>query len=312
MRITLETLLKIAKDTANDRARSDRSLLAIYLQGSLLGGQPLLGNSADIDLYLVHNDAVAIEREIIRLTDEVHLDIAHHASALYRQPRKLRLHAWLGPNLYGCKILYDPQHFLDFSQASVRGQFFHPDNVLGRVRPLVEHARQIWTAFHETESVLGAEDVLRYLRALEHAANAVAGLAVFDRLTLDAPATALTLVASATGVASATSAEFAVTNPPARLKLASGDRQQGKPGAALPSPLVVLVEDSRGNPLSNVSVQWLVASGGGSIAALSTTNALGLASALWTLGGTNGAQSATASVDGARGSPVQFSATAKP
>ena len=143
-------------------------------------------------------------------------------------------------------------------------------------------------------------------------ANAVAGLAVFDRLTLDAPATALTLVASATGVASATSAEFAVTNPPARLKLASGDRQQGKPGAALPSPLVVLVEDSRGNPLSNVSVQWLVASGGGSIAALSTTNALGLASALWTLGGTNGAQSATASVDGARGSPVQFSATAKP
>ena len=194
MRITLETLLKIAKDTANDRARSDRSLLAIYLQGSLLGGQPLLGNSADIDLYLVHNDAVAIEREIIRLTDEVHLDIAHHASALYRQPRKLRLHAWLGPNLYGCKILYDPQHFLDFAQASVRGQFFHPDNVLGRVRPLVEHARQIWTAFHETESVLGAEDVLRYLRALEHAANAVAGLSgpplTERRFLMDFPARA--------------------------------------------------------------------------------------------------------------------------
>jgi hypothetical protein len=176
MRITPEVLLKLAKDTVSNRARSERNLLAAYLQGSLLGEQPLLGNTADIDLCFIHNDEVAVEREIVRLTDEVHLDIAHHPHTLYRQPRKLRLHPWLGPNLYGCKILHDPQHFLDFTQASIRGQFFHPDNVLGRVRPQLEHARQIWMGFHETGVASGPGDALHYLRALEHAANAVAGL----------------------------------------------------------------------------------------------------------------------------------------
>jgi hypothetical protein len=43
MRITTETLLKIARDTVAQRTRSDRSLLAIYLTGSLLESEPLLG-----------------------------------------------------------------------------------------------------------------------------------------------------------------------------------------------------------------------------------------------------------------------------
>jgi len=176
MRITLETLLKLAKETAVTRGRAQRDILAIYLQGSLLGEQPLLGNTADIDLCFIHNDEVAVEREIVRLSDDVHLDIAHHAHTQYRQPRKLRLHPWLGPNLYNCRILYDPQHFMDFVQASVRGQFSHPDNVLGRVRTLLDHARQIWTGFHDEGVAQGAEDVVRYLRALEHAVDAIATL----------------------------------------------------------------------------------------------------------------------------------------
>jgi hypothetical protein len=176
MRITPEILHKIAQDTVASRSRSDHSLLAAYLQGSLLGTSPLLGNSTDIDLFFVHTDEVTVEREFVRLTDEVHLDISHHSHRLYRQPRQLRVHPWLGPAVYGCKILYDPQHFMDFTQASVRGQYQRPENVLARARQQVEHARQIWMDLSTDVSPPDPAGASQYLRALEHAANTVACL----------------------------------------------------------------------------------------------------------------------------------------
>ena len=176
MRITPETLHKIAQDTVAKRAKTDHTLLAAYLQGSLLGDSPLLGNTADIDLTLVHTEDVAVERELVRLTDEVHLDIAHHSHKQYRQPRSLRQHPWLGPAVYGCKILYDPQHFMDFAQASVRAQFHRPDNVIARSNQQAEHARQIWMDFTPEPHVAGLDDALNYLRALDHAVNAIACL----------------------------------------------------------------------------------------------------------------------------------------
>jgi hypothetical protein len=176
MRITNETLLKIANDTVARQAREDHSLMAAYLHGSLLRESPLLGNTTDIDLFYVHNDEVSLEREIVRLTDEVHLDISHHSHKVYRQPRQLRRHPWLGPIVHSCKILYDPQHFLDFAQASVRGQYDQPEQVLGRVSLLAEHARQIWLGFHLEPKVPGPRDILKYLRAIDHAINAIVGL----------------------------------------------------------------------------------------------------------------------------------------
>jgi len=176
MRITRDMLLKIAHDTVDRYVATDRTLLAIYMQGSLLGETPLIGNTADIDLFLIHTDEMPVEREIIRISDEVHLDISHHTHALYRQPHKLRLHPWLGPAIYGCKILYDPQHFVDFVQASVRGQFNNAENVLNRVRKQVVHAREIWESFNENPSPPNPKGASLYLLALDHAANAVAGL----------------------------------------------------------------------------------------------------------------------------------------
>jgi hypothetical protein len=176
MRITRETLLKLAQDTASQRAHADLDILAVYLHGSLLDDEPLLGGTADIDLFFVRNDEPAFEREIVRISDEVHLDIAHHSRKIYRQTRQLRLHPWFGPVLYGCKILYDPQHFLDFTQASVRGQFYRPDQVLGRVRPQVENARQIWLSLSTAKSNADSETVTAYLRAVGLIANAIAGL----------------------------------------------------------------------------------------------------------------------------------------
>lgn len=195
MRINRSTLLKIASDTVARRTRRDRGLLSAYLCGSLLGENYLLGGTADIDLAFVHMDDFPLEREIVRLTDEVHLDIAHYSQRDFRQTRNLRTHPWIGPTIYSCKILHDPQHFMDFTQASVRGQFWRSDHVLTRVRSQAEHARGIWTSFYrEPPEQVGPEQVAQYLLALVHGANAIAGLSgaplADRRLLLEFPARA--------------------------------------------------------------------------------------------------------------------------
>jgi hypothetical protein len=176
MRINRKMLLRLADDAVEKYTGEDRTIMAIYLQGSLLGESPLIGNTADIDLFFVHSDEVPVEREIVRLSDEVHLDISHHSHRLYRQPRDLRVHPWLGPAIYGCKILYDPQHFLDFVQASVRGQFNIPSNVMTRVQKQSAHAREMWRYFYDDQHVPTPQDAVLYLRTLEHTANAIAGI----------------------------------------------------------------------------------------------------------------------------------------
>jgi hypothetical protein len=77
---------------------------------------------------------------------------------------------------------------------------------------------------------------------------------------------------------------FAALSQPTITK-ASGDNQSGAAGSALPNPLVAQVKDSNGNPLSGVTVNFLVTNGGGSVSPTSAvTNANGLASTVLTLG----------------------------
>lgn len=176
MRITREILLKIVRDTTSQRANADRSLISIYMCGSLLENDFMLGGTTDIDLVFIHADLTGAEREIVQLTDEVHLDIAHHSHKEYRHTRQLRLNPWFGPTVSRCQILYDPQHFMNFTQASVRGQFDRSDFIWERARKLAEPARQIWIDFHSQDLEPGPEVVSGYLRAVELAANAVASL----------------------------------------------------------------------------------------------------------------------------------------
>jgi hypothetical protein len=174
MRITAESLLKIAGDYVSRRTRQERDLLAVYLAGSLLTDNPVLGGTADIDLFFVHINPPAVEREVERLTDDVHLDINHSSRDLYRNTRSLRLDPWLGPLINQCKILHDPQHFLDFTQAGVRAQFDRPDNVAARSRRLYEQARQAWLGFQLQPPESGARGLSAYLQTLSNTANAVA------------------------------------------------------------------------------------------------------------------------------------------
>lgn len=89
----------------------------------------------------------------------------------------------------------------------------------------------------------------------------------------------------------------------------SGDAQSGEVGHPLSLPLRVLVRlDSTAD--SGQLVTWAATGGGSVLPATSHTDASGLATTTWTLGGTGGTQHATATVGGANDSPLQYSATA--
>ena len=93
----------------------------------------------------------------------------------------------------------------------------------------------------------------------------------------------------------------------------SGDAQTGRVGQPLASPIQVLVTEN-GSAASGVTVTWsaVPATAGTMTPPSGATNPDGVASSTWLLGTVSGAHSARASVSGASGSPVTFSATAAP
>lgn len=176
MRITREHLVRIAKETAIKRSASEPGLVAAYLTGSLCGDNSLIGNTTDIDIVFVHDRTVRFEREIIPLTPEIHLDIVHHPRSDFDKPKTLRVHPWLGPELYDPLPLFGTGHFFEFVQAGVRDKFNEPESFILRSRSLAETARQRWTGLQLNEAK-GPEWLLEYLDALFQAANAIALLA---------------------------------------------------------------------------------------------------------------------------------------
>jgi hypothetical protein len=173
MRITRETLIRIAKETVLKRTWSDPGLVAAYLTGSLRTENPFLGNSTDIDIVLVHTRQPKIRREIQAVTPEIHLDMTHNPRSEYDKPKELRIHPWLGPELYDPLPLYGTQHFFEFVQAGVRAEYTQPVNVLARARLNADHARQIWSGLQSSQEI-GTTMLLAYLKSINHAANAVA------------------------------------------------------------------------------------------------------------------------------------------
>lgn len=176
MRITRDSLLKATRETIDSRLRTERDVIAIFLMGSLQGSDPLLGGAADVDLVFIHAQEPSLPREIVRLSTEVTLDIAHHSQALYHQPRHLRLDPWIGPAVQNARLLlHDTQHWFEFTQASVVSQFYRPENVVQRARCFTSTARKLW---EDTQPSGGnqAAAILGFLKAVENAANAIASL----------------------------------------------------------------------------------------------------------------------------------------
>jgi hypothetical protein len=178
MQITPEHLRKYAETTVDKLAHGNFEILAVYLTGSLVTEEtPFLGDTADIDLVFIHIGEPEVGREIQKVNDDIHVDIAHHAQRDYTDRLALRTHPWLGPILSEAIALHDPQHYMDLVQASVRGLFNQPTNIFQRAQVQASAARQGWLKFQPPPKLPGRQALRDYLNLLDSAANAIALLA---------------------------------------------------------------------------------------------------------------------------------------
>lgn len=179
MRVSRESLIRIAKETAQERAFNDPDIIAAYLSGSLLSdADPMLGGTADIDVIFVHADEPKHRREIVKLTPDFHVDISRRARAEFKRPRDLRLDPWLGWEMYDPMLLFEREKFFEFVQAGLRAgfEFNAPAPALQRSRILLAQAREIWRDLLETAETVTPQDVMRYMKSVYQAVNAVAEL----------------------------------------------------------------------------------------------------------------------------------------
>ncbi|HEX9632321.1 MAG TPA: leishmanolysin-related zinc metalloendopeptidase [Gemmatimonadales bacterium] len=130
--------------------------------------------------------------------------------------------------------------------------------------------------------------------------------------TLGSAAGPQTVTASrAGGGASVTFGATATAGPADSLYLVLGDDQAGPAGAPLPDSLLVRVVDAFGNPFAGHPVAFEATTGGGATSDDTVlTDVSGRAGVIWTLGPAAGAQTATATAAGLKGSPYAFDATA--
>lgn len=177
MRITRDLLLDTAKNTIKRYTYGSHDLVCAYITGSMILDDPLLGNSTDIDLVYVHSIDAPVKREIVPLTDEFHLDIAHLHESVFSQPRNLRTDPWVGSFLCHYPIpIFDEGHWFEYTQAGVFAHFFLPSNVILRVKPFAERARSGWLNLQINEGGFDAGSLRAYLQIMKDAANAVACL----------------------------------------------------------------------------------------------------------------------------------------
>ena len=180
MRVTRESLIRIAKETAQERAYNDRDIIAAYLTGSIVSNEldPMLGGTTDIDIIFVHTAEPKHRREFVRLTPDFHVDIGHRAKAEFKRPRELRLDPWLGWEMYDPMLLFEREKFFEFVQAGLRAgfEFNAPATALHRSRLLLSQARQIWRELLGIGDLVTPQDISRYMKSMHHAVNAVAEL----------------------------------------------------------------------------------------------------------------------------------------
>jgi hypothetical protein len=118
--------------------------------------------------------------------------------------------------------------------------------------------------------------------------------------TVSGTATQLSAQVNGSALTSSLPTVVVTNGAPSSVTVSSNNGQSGTTGAPLASPLAALVEDSGGNPLSGISVNWAVISGGGLVSSCSSsvTNSSGIAYCTPTLGAAAGANSFSASVSG--------------
>lgn len=192
MRITRDLLLSTAKDTVKREIFSSNDIVCAYLTGSITREDPLIGGTTDIDLIYIHSLEYPQKREIIPVTDDFQLDIAHYSQSFFSKPRRLRSDAWVGSFLCHYPILlHDTNHWFDYVRSGIFAHFFEPNYIIQRVKPFIETARQNWLELLNQQPNDDFSFMNRYLRIIKDAANAVACLTSVPltdrRLLIDFP-----------------------------------------------------------------------------------------------------------------------------
>jgi len=173
VRVTREKLIDLAREEAERRGQIE-DVLSGYLIGSVASGDPIIGGSADIDLVLIHRNKPNRHREIVPLSNDIHLDITHYSSEVYQSPPDLRIDPWIGPSMCEPIFLYDPDHFFERAQAGVRGQFYRLDHTHMRALAFLSRAREAKPGLTSDPAW-----VTHYLNSAIEAANALASLGGF-------------------------------------------------------------------------------------------------------------------------------------
>jgi len=131
-----------------------------------------------------------------------------------------------------------------------------------------------------------------------------------DSATVTAAANgSASVTASGGGVSGAGAAQ--VAQVPTQLQKFGGDTQIGTVSATLPGVVRVKLVDRLGAGVAGKTVNFTISAGGGTLSSASAvTEADGTAGVTWTLGGTLGAQSVTATFTGPAPATAVFTATA--
>jgi|SRR5689334_5256277 len=86
---------------------------------------------------------------------------------------------------------------------------------------------------------------------------------------------------------------------PSSIERVAADSQTVAAGVKMSGPLIVLVKDGRGNPISGAAVEWAITNGGGTLSdSISGTDATGQAKTTYTPGTAPGIARITATVGG--------------
>ena len=173
MRFTHEALLKLARDTVEKRFAHDSNVTAVFLIGSLRPDHVTVESAADVDLLVLHNGEMARDREIIKLSNEYHLDIVYEPASLYAQPRELRAEGWRGWIMWDPRLLYQKGRFFEYTQSVVRAQFEDPANIIKRSHYFADPAREAWS---EMQMYPNSAKPYKVLCAVHNAANSLAAL----------------------------------------------------------------------------------------------------------------------------------------
>lgn len=173
MRISRDALIKLAKDNVEKRFVRDPNVTAVFLVGSLRQENAVVESAADVDLLVLHNGELLRDREIVRLSNEYHLDIAYETVDLYSQPRELRGEGWRGWAMWDPVLLFQRGKFFEYTQSVVRSQFDEPVNIIKRARCFADPARE---AFVQLQLNPESATPLKLMDTAYKAGNALASL----------------------------------------------------------------------------------------------------------------------------------------